>query len=340
VVLTKDEQANDGRPGRDADLIRGDVERLIGSTLNDSLNGSNDTAQTEVLDGLAGDDVLSGNAGHNFYAMGRTADGVDTINGGSGRDHVDYSERTRPITATLNIGDRNDGEAGEGDSLRSVEGITGGAAGDNLKALFGSRAPFDLNGGGGADTLEGAEGKDTFFPGAGRDTVTANGEGDVVFADADRESDVIGCGTGIDTAHVDSTDSVSGCETRRVGVLRLTPAAARANASGTARIALDWTHPESWRRLRQVQLRLTDDGMTVGRVTISPRTGRMTGDGAVRLVRRASRLAGKDRTARARLGVQLDPSLAGRTLLLDVEATGTDGRRQLERRAGTLRVAG
>jgi Ca2+-binding RTX toxin-like protein len=338
VTVTKDEQANDGRAGRDADLIRGDVERLIGSTLNDSLNGSSDTAQTEVFDGGLGDDVLSGNAGHNFYAMGRTADGVDTINGGPGRDHVDYSQRTRPIIATLNIDDRNDGEAGEGDSLRNVEGITGGQAGDTLKAPFGSRAAYDLNGGGGSDTLEGGEGRDTFFPGAGGDTVKAFGEADLIFADADNAADVLDCGGGIDTAHIDTSDSAHGCETRKVGTLRLTPKAARVDAAGTARIALAWTHPRSWRDLRQVVLRLTDDGMPVGHVAISPRSGRMTEGGAVRLVRDASAMTREGRSARARLALRLIPSAAGRTLRLEVEATDTDGRRQLERSAGTLRV--
>ncbi len=60
----------------------------------------------------------------------------------------------------------------------------------------------------------------------------------------------------------------------------------------------------------------------------------------MRLVRRASRMERRGRTARARLALRLDPSLAGRRLDLDVEATDRDGVRQVERAAGTLRVAG
>jgi hypothetical protein len=41
----------------------------------------------------------------------------------------------------------------------------------------------------------------------------------------------------------------------------------------------------------------------------------------------------------ARLAIRLDESLAGQTLKAEVEATDTRGRRQLERDAGTVRVA-
>ena len=42
----------------------------------------------------------------------------------------------------------------------------------------------------------------------------------------------------------------------------------------------------------------------------------------------------------ARLALRLDDRLAGRTLTADVQATDVHGRRQLERAAGTLSVAG
>jgi len=53
-----------------------------------------------------------------------------------------------------------------------------------------------------------------------------------------------------------------------------------------------------------------------------------------------SRLVRKGTTVNARLALQLDRSLAGQTLDVDVEATDRRGRRQLERDAGRIRVAG
>jgi hypothetical protein len=79
--------------------------------------------------------------------------------------------------------------------------------------------------------------------------------------------------------------------------------------------------------------------MLLGDITIRPRGERIAADGAVKLVRKASRLTRKGKTVPARLAVRLDESLAGETLKAEVEATDTRGRRQLERNAGTIRVA-
>ena len=57
-------------------------------------------------------------------------------------------------------------------------------------------------------------------------------------------------------------------------------------------------------------------------------------------MRRASRITHKGKTVTARLSIRLAKRLAGQTLALEVEATDTRGRRQLERGAGTIRVAG
>ncbi len=123
-------------------------------------------------------------------------------------------------------------------------------------------------------------------------------------------------------------------------MLRLTPGDVRAAAGAVARVTVRWRHPRSWRALESVALRLTDDGRPVGSITVDPGDGRMTGEGAVRPVRRASRITRRGRTASAHLALRLDPSLAGRVLDLEVEAVDRDGTRQLERAAGTLRVAG
>jgi hypothetical protein len=82
-----------------------------------------------------------------------------------------------------------------------------------------------------------------------------------------------------------------------------------------------------------------DGGRPVAQIAIRPRGEKLLSSGAAALVDRASRLERRGRTVRATLGVRIDPSLAGRKLSIDVEAADTEGRRQLERNAGTIRVA-
>ena len=104
-------------------------------------------------------------------------------------------------------------------------------------------------------------------------------------------------------------------------------------------LRLRWQHPRAWRELRRIELRLYRDGAPVGEVAIRPRGQRIAADGAVALVRKASRLTAKGKRVSARLAIRPDRSLAGQTLKVEVEATDVRGRRQLEREAGTIRVA-
>src|SRR5439155_7775618 len=92
--------------------------------------------------------------------------GADTLSGGAGTDTADYSARRAAVTVTLD--DRaGDGEAGEGDDVRSdVENVTAGAGDDRL---VGSAAANVLRGGDGADTFVGGAGADTFAGGPGED---------------------------------------------------------------------------------------------------------------------------------------------------------------------------
>jgi hypothetical protein len=98
-------------------------------------------------------------------------------------------------------------------------------------------------------------------------------------------------------------------------------------------------HPTAWKQLRTIELRLTQAGAPVGEVTIRPHGERISADGAVKLDRAATRLTTKGELVRARLALQLDQSLAGRTLKAEVEAIDKRGQRQVERGAGTIRIA-
>jgi hypothetical protein len=322
--------AADGRAG-DRENVLG-FEHLHGSAHRDILFG------TPGRDGIAGGgerDVIAGGHGDDFFYTGEK-DGADDYHGGPGSDWILYIGRTQPLSVQLdNIA--ADGEAGEGDNVRSnVENVFGGSADDTLTS-FGAFSR--LEGGAGNDVLSGGAGPDTIIGGPGLDSIDAGTENDVVDA-GDGDPDAVDCGTGFDGLTRDVGEGrITGCESVQVGVLRLASKALSAKAGAAARVDLSWRHPQGWRKLRSVTLRLTDDGVPVGAVTVTPRDGKVTADGAVEVARSATTLTRRGKAVQARLGLKVDPSVAGRKLGLEVEATDTRGRRQLERDAGTLRVA-
>jgi hypothetical protein len=77
----------------------------------------------------------------------------------------------------------------------------------------------------------------------------------------------------------------------------------------------------------------------VGKIVIRPHAERIVAGGSVELMRKHARLSHEGKTVTARLALRLDASLAGTTLSAEVQATDTRGRRQIERDAGTIRVA-
>lgn len=345
VAMTQDDAASDGRPSRgDRDNVRRDVENFTGSPFDDGIVASRsgliqafpDTSGSSLvqrLSGGAGNDVVAGGNNMDFHITPAT-DGRDTIIGGSNFTRVDYGGRGLGVDVSLD-NQANDGAPGEGDNVRdSVEGLEGGRGGDTLEGPVNAR--ITLIGGDGGDTLEGGSVGDTLIGEAGGDTYIANGGNDFVVAD-DGVGEQIGCGTGTDTAQIDSNDVTGSCETRRVGVLRLAPKTLRAEAGETARMKLSWRHPKAWKQLKTIELRLTQDGGPVGEVTIRPRDERVIDDGAIRVKRFRIHTAGK--TVTAELAIRLGDSLAGQSLKAEVEATDRRGARQVERDAGKVRVS-
>jgi hypothetical protein len=208
-----------------------------------------------------------------------------------------------------------------------------------------------LDGGSGSDILIGGAGRDVIVGGLGIDFMSGRAGVDrLVASDADR--DTLDCGADApDEALVNPAgeSSTTGCErivlfrppassTGPVGSLSLMPKAL--HAGEVARLRLSWRHPRSWRRLRRVELRLVHGDRRLGAVAIRPRGRRINARGAVQIVRRASRIKRNGKTVGARLALRLDRSLAGRRLRIEVEAVDTRGRRQIERNAGSIRIAG
>jgi hypothetical protein len=206
-----------------------------------------------------------------------------------------------------------------------------------------------LIGNGGDDALVGNGGNDRVNGGNGGDFLSGGADNDVVES-VDNAPDTIRCGTGTTAAPSSTTDQdtltrdlqdvdATGCEVvNSVGVLALAPKGLTAKAGETARLRLSWTHPESWKRLRTIKLRLRAGEKIVGVIAIRPRADRIDDGGAVKVLpkSRLSRAGGK---VTARLALRIDRDLAGRRLHADVEATDVRGRKQVERDAGAIRVA-
>ena len=118
------------------------MENLLGSRYADVLTGD---AGPNRLDGGAGNDRLTGKAG------------ADTLVGGHGLDTASYAASAAAITINLSGGTATGGDA-QGDTLDSIENLTGSAHDDTLIGDAGNNV---LEGGDGADTLDGGDGIDT-----------------------------------------------------------------------------------------------------------------------------------------------------------------------------------
>ncbi len=341
VTVTKDGEANDGRTGADGDQIGDDVEVLQGSRFADELvGGFHDGDRGARVAGLGGDDRLRGGRGNDIFLAGPLADGADHVDGGLGFDTIDYRARTNAVTVTVDVGAADDGEAGERDDVRATEQLLSGPGADTLRGNPTSTADASFVAGAGVDAITGTDGRDLITPGAGRDTVDARGGADVVRA-RDGEVDTVACGAGLDTLQSDSAPEIAtGCETvEGVGTLSVAPRVVRTQATALTRLGLTWRHPRSWSQVRTLTVHMRDGLVPVAAVTVRPHDGDVRATGAVTPARRATRIGRSGRSVRARLALRLDPSLAGRRLVVDVEATDRSGRRQLERGAAAISVA-
>ena len=332
VTVTLDGQSNDG--DRSAENARPDWEHIEGSGFDDSLTGSNEAAKVEQYTGGLGDDTLVGLDGTDIFNEGSAPSGADSFNGSGGQDRVNYGARTGGLT--INMADllSNDGAPGERDDVDpNVNDIVGGAGVDRIT---GSSGPNVITGGGSGDTINGLGGVDRLVGDGGVDTLLGGAGNDTLDA-ADNIADVLRCEGDFDTLNRDLRDvDATGCEVvNSVGVLKLAPAAISAEAGKVAKVRMTWSHPRSWKQLRKVELRIED----AGKIVVRPAGERITDKGDVDVLR-SSRLVRKGKKVTANLALRLDRRLAGETLDLEVEATDVNGRRQLQRGAGTIAVAG
>jgi Ca2+-binding RTX toxin-like protein len=150
--------------GTDAD------DYLVGTPYADILSGGlgNDTLfgfeENDTLYGNAGNDVLSGGLGDDNLDG---AVGADDLDGGSGVDRALYDQSSTAVTVDLAAGTGSGGDA-NGDSLASIENVTGSRYDDTL---VGNAQDNILAGRKGADALSDGVGNDLFNGGVGGDTL-------------------------------------------------------------------------------------------------------------------------------------------------------------------------
>ncbi|MEU4155991.1 calcium-binding protein [Actinoplanes sp. NPDC026670] len=181
---------DDGANG-ERDTLTG-IDRIWGGYGNDRLAGTNgpDELQgglgNDTLLGLGGNDILLGGPGDNRLEGGAGDDrlyaetGADVLFGGTGEDFVDYQDRTRAVTVDLDGVARDDGQAGERDTVGwDVEDVRGGSGNDRLTGngsankFAGGSGDDVIRGGAGNDAAEGNEGRDQLYGEAGDDYLDA-----------------------------------------------------------------------------------------------------------------------------------------------------------------------
>jgi hypothetical protein len=347
VALVKDEQDRDGRIDFDRDKIGLDVERLVDSRFSgDVLVGSDDpnVAETFLVNAGRGD-FFNGRSGPDAFVMGLEGGGPTTVVGGPGIDSVSYRRRSRPVKVTLSQGTRDDGTIDaegpglpEGDDISGVEQAGGGSGDDQLFA--GGETGVELDGGPGNDIIGGSSGSDVLIGFIGSDIMSSGASSDMIDAE-DGRPDTIDCGSGTDTSPRDAVESsVVGCElATRVGILLLSPKRLALEAGRTGTLAMSWTHPRSWRKLRSVTLRVRSGRTVVGSVRISPRADSVRASGrALRLDDRSVRMKRAGKRVSIRVRMRPSAALTARRLAVDVEAIDVSGRKQREREAGALHV--
>lgn len=222
LLLSIDGVANDGESG-ESDNIPNDIESIFGGEGNDLITGSsvgnfihgmagddvilgedgNDSLHggddNDVIEGSAGDDTLEGWDGDDLLRDSST--GPDVFQGGDGYDHVDYSDRTAPLSINVN-GSFDDGQSGEGDFIGlGIERFTLGLAADTF---VGSDNSEHVDGMGDDDVLSGNGGEDHLNGNTGEDDLDGGDDSDVLDGGFDSQPDVLDGAGGHDSAAYNS----------------------------------------------------------------------------------------------------------------------------------------
>ena len=203
VFLSLNGIADDGGGGEGDNLIA--IENLTGGAGKDKLNGNSGpnvliggVGNDEIIDQGGADNVIGGK-GNDVFRQASAPDAGDRLDGGNGTDSVHYTKRTATVILTLAGTNPDDGEAGEGDRLISIENATTGSGDDQVTGSVGDNR---LTGGGGSDGLKGLAGADLLFGNGGQDQLHTQ--------DGVSGNDTANGGAGTDSAAIDVGDVLIG----------------------------------------------------------------------------------------------------------------------------------
>jgi Ca2+-binding RTX toxin-like protein len=207
--------ANDGEAG-ELDSINADIENVIGGSGNDVIDAHLSVLAPHMLQGMAGDDTLTGSAkadtlygglGNDTLKGGAGADtlnggdGNDTLQGGAGDDTINgggpncvvkttlvYSSAlctsgansTSPGVNTLDYSERDSSHAVTVDLTALVTQV--GQSGELDVVTSGTIQ--NIRGGAGNDTLTGDTGANIIWGGAGDDTINGGDGNDALYGEA------------------------------------------------------------------------------------------------------------------------------------------------------------
>ncbi|MFM7065805.1 MAG: calcium-binding protein, partial [Gammaproteobacteria bacterium] len=148
-----------------------DYRAIVGSDIDNTLNGTDSAtvgdlmhgrAGADTLNGLGGDDIIEGGAGNDNITGGTGADdlrggdgndtfrvvvgdGNDIINGGAGTDTLNTTASNAAMTINLATGVASSAETGT-DQLIGIENVTTGA-GDDVITINGGASTINMGGG-------------------------------------------------------------------------------------------------------------------------------------------------------------------------------------------------
>jgi len=232
-----------GGPGDDVILDPGgSLDTIDGGPGNDFIQGPDGRG---ILIGGPGSDTLIGGRGNDTLIGDGTGGppAADFMDGGGGTNTVSYGDRTTPVHVDLRDPGPHQGPVGEGDTIRNVQNVVGGAARDVLignddpnmlagcsdvafvlgapkgagchagDVIYGMGGNDRLNGSDGNDVLDGGSGNDEIEAGGGRDVIRGGPGNDSIDLGpldltAHPQSGSVSCGSGQDTVNIqDNTAS-------------------------------------------------------------------------------------------------------------------------------------
>ena len=178
--------------GVEGDRLR-NIEIILGSNFDDLLTG--DDADNEFYGG-AGNDELRGGAGDDLlHGNG----GSDTIDGGSGNDTASFADSNSALNINLGANPNAQGYIvlsgghAEGDKIKNIENIIGTSRADTI---IGNHLDNILEGGAGADVIDGKGGDNTisYYSSHGAVTVdlsTKDADGNITTSQYDARDDKV-----------------------------------------------------------------------------------------------------------------------------------------------------